>query len=319
MKQGKPSRGPKRHLDPRADQIRDALVAYSSQVRSLAGIGGTERLGCLVRQIIDSIRRVEFVKRLAVRNYDGAVSDPSSERFDPLKAAIVRLKQGDYDDAVWLVFLAVHFGKHGRDGWSLVRVIYGQAGGGGSWDWKSVSTRTSKFIEWLNAHQSVLRQFRFSNHRKYESLDAHSSAGTGSVVVSFVDWIKTAGSFSELVRETHRQVGQEPTEVFDALYVSMRSVRRFGRLAKFDFLTLLGKLGIAPIIPGSAYIGDNATGPFSGMRLLVTGSDKGKLSRSEADAIAVNLAGFIGIGLQEMEDSVCNWQKSPDAYRYFRG
>jgi hypothetical protein len=319
MKRGRPDLRPKRHLDPRADRIRDALVAYSSQVGPLAGIGDAEHLECLVRQIIDSIRRVEFVKRLATANHDAAVGDPLSGRFDPLKTAVLRVRQGEYDDAVWLVFLAVHFGKHGGDGWSLVRALYGRAGSGGLWNWRNVSTKTSEFVAWLNAHQSVLRQFRFSNHRKYESLDAHSAAGTGSVVVSFVDWIKTAGTFAELVRQIHKQVGQEPTKVFDALYVSMRSVRRFGRLAKFDFLTLLGKLGIAPILPGSAYIGDNATGPFAGMRLLVTGNNKGKLSRSEADAIAAKLAGFLGIGLQEMEDSVCNWQKSPGGYKYFRG
>ena len=319
MKRGQPGQRPKRHLGPKADQIRDALVAFSSQVDPLAGISDAERLGCLVRQIIDSVRRVEFVKRLATSNHDNAVGDPSSDRFDPLKAAVLRVKQGDHDDAVWLVFLAVHFGKHGRDGWSLVRAIYGRGGSGGVWNWKSASTKTPEFVEWLNAHQSMLRKFRFSNHRKYESLDAYSAAGTGSVVVSFVDWIKTAGSFAELVRQIHKQVGQEPTEVFDALYVSMKTVRRFGRLAKFDFLTLLGKLGIAPIFPGSAYIGDNATGPFAGMRLLVKGSEKGELSRSEADAIAARLAGFLGIGLQEMEDSVCNWQKSPGAYKYFRG
>jgi Alpha-glutamyl/putrescinyl thymine pyrophosphorylase clade 3 len=319
MKRGQPVHRPKRHLDPRADHIRAALVEYSSQVQPLSGISDSGSLDCLVRQIIDSIRRVDFVKHLGATNYDEVVSNPSSVRFDPLKAAVFRAKQGDHGDAVWLVFLAVHFGKHAKDGWSLVRVVYGGGGGDELWNWKNVSTRTVEFIEWLNSHQALLRGFRFSNHRKYESLDAKSAAGTGSVVRSFIDWIGAEGSFVKLVRQLHKQVGQDPAKVFDALYLSMKSVKRFGRLAKFDFLTLLGKLGIAPIYPGSAYIKDNATGPYSGIRLLVTGKRDGDLSRTEADEIATKIAGSLGIGLQEMEDSVCNWQKSPGRYQYFRG
>jgi hypothetical protein len=298
--------------------VSKSLVAYSAQKRLLSGIKNTECLDCLVRQIIDSIRRVEFVKRLGIARHDIAVGDPSCDRFDPLKAAVLQARRGNLDDAVWLAFLAVHFGKHAKDGWSLVRAVYGR-GGSGKWDWKSVSTQTPDFLNWLDGQRQALQRFRFSNHRKYESLDAFSAAGTGSVIASFVDWINSQGSFGELVRQTHKRVGQEPARVFDALYSDMKRVRRFGRLAKFDFLTLLSKLGIAPIFPGSAYIKDNATGPYAGMRLLVTGDRKGPLTRADADAIAAEIAEYLGIGLQEVEDAVCNWQKSPNRYQFFRG
>jgi hypothetical protein len=217
------------------------------------------------------------------------------------------------------VFLPVHFGKHGKDGWTLTRHVYGRTGDQGLWDWQSVSTNLHGFRQWLAAQNGLLRQFRFSNHRKYEGLDPHSRNGTGSIVESFVNWIQAAGSFNQLVRTTHLRVGQNPTVVFDALYKDMRKVHRFGRLAKFDFLTLLGKLNIAPITPGSAYIRDNATGPFLGIRLLVTGNRKGALTRTQADAIYVSLGEALNIGMQELEDAVCNWQKSPTEYRYFRG
>jgi hypothetical protein len=265
------------------------------------------------------MRRVVFVKRLGAERHDPAVADPRSLRFDPQKAAVVRLNQGDRNDAVWLVFLAVHCGKHAKDGWDLVRHIYGRVGEPGLWDWQSVSIDLGGFRRWLANQNASLRRFRFSNHRKYESLDAFSPNGTGNVVESFVNWIMTAGSLEDLVRTTHRRIGQNPTEVFNALYKDMRQVRRFGRLAKFDFLTLLGKLSIAPIAPGSAYVRDNATGPYLGLCLLVTGNKNGSITRTQADAIYVELGQVLRVGMQELEDALCNWQKSPTEYRYFRG
>jgi hypothetical protein len=197
--------------------------------------------------------------------------------------------------------------------------VYGRIGDRGLWDWQSVSTDLNGFRQWLAAQNATLRQFRFSNHRKYEGLDAHSRNGTGSIVESFVDWVLSEGSLDQLVRAIHLRVGQNPTEVFDALYKDMRKVHRFGRLAKFDFLTLLGKLNLAPIAPGSAYIRDNATGPNLGIRLLVTGNTKGSLTRSQADETYIELGQVLNIGMQELEDALCNWQKSPTKYEYFRG
>src|SRR5579859_5769987 len=102
------NRIPKRHLDPIGNRIRSDLLKCSAK-RPLLGIQEPRALDCLTRQLIDSIRRVEFAKRLATVRYNGSVVDPSSELFDPLKAAVVRARQGNSADAVWLIFLAVHF------------------------------------------------------------------------------------------------------------------------------------------------------------------------------------------------------------------
>jgi len=50
----------------------------------------------------------------------------------------------------------------------------------------------------------------------------------------------------------------------------MNDVERFGRTAKFDYLTMVGKLGLAAIEPGSTYM-QGATGPLKGARLLFGG------------------------------------------------
>jgi hypothetical protein len=289
-------RVPKRHRVALGRQLAAALTSHVARTRALPGIEDPARLDCLVKQLLDSIRRVQFVKRLAAIRHDPAVADPKSPRFDPLKAAVLRSTQGNAGDAVWLVFLAVHFGKHANDGWELARLVYGRVGAAGLWDWQSVAVDVGGFRRWLADQNATLRKSRFSNHRKYESLGGFSPSGTGSVVESFVNWIMREGSFAGVVRAAHRRVGQNPTEVFDALYNEMRDVHRFGRLAKFDFLAMLGKLGIAPIVPGSAYIRDSATGPFLGIRLLVTGHSTGPITRSQADAIYVELGDALGVG-----------------------
>lgn len=310
---------PKRHLDPRIVDIRLALLRFSAEETPLLGIVDQAKLECLVRQIIDSIRRVEFVKRVSARRYPLSVADPASSAFDPLKAAVLRSTSGDLDDAVWLVFLAVHFGKHAKDGWSLVRFVYGGLSSCPRWNWGGVSQSADEFLQWLEENQSGLSKFRFSNHRKYESLSARSPTGTGSVISSYIDWINSDGSFQQIIRRVHQEVGQNPRDVFRQMYKEVGVIRRFGRLAKFDFLSLLGKLGLAPIVPDSAYIGDNATGPYRGIRLLVTGDVQGKLSRAAADEIYVDLGKATGLGMQELEDALCNWQKSPDSYVLFMG
>jgi hypothetical protein len=99
----------------------------------------------------------------------------------------------------------------------------------------------------------------------------------------------------------------------------MDAVASFGRTAKFDYLTMLGKLGLAPIVPGRAYL-DGATGPLRGAKLLFLGSpNAGGLSTNELDTRVGQLGAALQVGMQEMEDSLCNWQKSPGRFEAYRG
>lgn len=120
------------------------------------------------------------------------------------------------------------------------------------------------------------------------------------------------------MREVHTIVGQHPRDAFGYLYSSMTSVRRFGRLAKFDYLTMLDKLGLAPIEAGSAYLAE-ATGPLRGARLLFAGSPDARVNGRSLDDQLVRLDEFLGVGMQALEDAICNWQKSPGKFISFRG
>ncbi len=100
----------------------------------------------------------------------------------------------------------------------------------------------------------------------------------------------------------------------------MKSVFGFGggRLGRFDFLTMLGKLQLAPIEPGSVYL-DKATGPLAGARLLFFGDRDYNITGKALEPRVDALDDILGVGKQVIEDSLCNWQKSPDVYVYFRG
>lgn len=294
------------------------LLRFDGEKRPLPGIRGFAHRRAFVEQLLESIRRVRFVAVLRARELSDRRADPNDELFDPLKAAILYQRQRNIEEAFWLVFLFVHFGKHPRAGWRYPREIYGRLAEGGRWDWASTSSDPSGFRAWLHAHQGHLKRDGvprgFGNHRKRESLDAYSEKGTGAVIESYIRWVGPPRTHQELIEQVHRQAGGDPRRAFDGLYQSMRVVARFGRLARFDYLTMVGKLGMADIDPPSTYM-ENSTGPLRGARLLF-GADESAVT---LDQWLVGLGTQLGVGMQVLEDALCNWQKSPDRFLPFRG
>jgi hypothetical protein len=89
-------------------------------------------------------------------------------------------------------------------------------------------------------------------------------------------------------------------------------------LAKFDYLSLIGRYGLAPIAAGSAYL-DGATGPGRGARLLVDGNPTSRTSNSALQTALDALDQRLNVGMGVMEDALCNWQKSPGRFVHYRG
>ena len=307
------------------NQLVAQLEDFHAVIRPLPGLIYDERRNTFVEQIIESLHRVEYVRVIRRRNLVLASGSPSSDAFNPLKAALLALRNNQLDEACWLVFLFVHFGKNSRSGWRLLRDVYGRLGGNDRWDWATVSADVDTFKEWLYENQATLRggdgiHRGFGNHRKYESLGAYSAPGTGAVVESYVEWVGEAGHLPLLAAAFVDSDGTQ-TGAFDYLYHTMDSVRRFGRTGRFDYLTMIGKLGISDIRPGRTYL-QGSTGPIQGARLLFDGSpDSGTRAASLEEAIA-ELDEALQLGdfsMQVLEDSLCNWQKSPAVFRPFRG
>jgi hypothetical protein len=305
-----------------ATELDSKLQEFSSNKRNLPGIRAAANRATLVRQFIDSIHRVKYISVVATRNLSALRADPSSDLFDPIKGAILRFSQEQHDEACWLVFLSVHFGKHRRAGWRLARDVYGRLGHKNPWTWRRVSARPDHFRDWLAENQDTLKNDgilrRFGNHRKYQSLDARSSGGTGAAIESYVKWSKPARNHLEFMMSFVDKAGGDRRKAFHLLYESMEAVAAFGRTARFDYLTMIGKMKLAPIEPGSTYM-QGATGPFDGARLLFGKIQTVGVSRTKLDAWLVELGGNLGVGMQEMEDALCNWQKSPARFKHFGG
>jgi hypothetical protein len=313
-----------------AERIEAILDDHHARTRPLPGIQPPARRRAFMEQLFESIHRVQYVERGVLlkrgepRDLDARRADPASDLFDPIKAAAIRRRQGEHDEACWLVFLFTHFGKHLRTGHRLTRNVFGSLGSGQNWTWARVSSNPEAFRTWLRANQTALKsganQGYFGNHRKYTSLNPDIASGTGQAFVTYARWVSTHRNHRGLFDDAEARAQHDLRRSFDLLYRSMkREVDSFSRTAVFDYLTMIAKLELADIEPGSPYLTD-ATGPLAGARLLF-GDAEEAVAPATLDGWLVELEAHLDLrmGMQILEDSLCNWQKSPDAFVAFRG
>ena len=304
---------------PLANEIKGKLNLFRDQY-PLPGINFPERLQSLTLQIIDSIRRIKYITVIRDKRQSQIYTNPASEYFDPIKAAIWHIQHGNYNEAFWLVFLLTHFGKNKKTKWSLIRGVYGALGQHAIWTWENTCSNFIGFRNWLHQNQSELKTLgSFGNHRKYQSLDAFKLLGTGSAIGSYIEWVGPQHDHQALVATMQAKANTRQL-LFKKLYDSMEDVLSFGRMAKFDYLTMIGKLELAPIEPDSTYM-DGATGPKAGAQLLFYGKKNVGASTAELNSLISHLDLHLGLyfGMQVLEDALCNWQKDPDNYVHFIG
>lgn len=298
----------------RAEQLRTSLQDFHERVMPLHGIAQPENMLAFVAQIIDSLHRIEYVQTIRRRPISANRINPHSPFFDPIRAAVL-ISRDQPEEAFWLVFLATHCGPNIRTNWLLASELYG-AWEAKSWSWARVLADPQNYANWID-HYHDRFQGKFGNHRKYESLKP-GPKGTSAVVRSYVEWIKGYGSHVDMVAQAQAQAQGSPRRAFGLLYEQMESVQRFGRTGKFDYLTMLGKVGLANIDADSTYIND-ATGPKRGARLLFDGRIDSHTNARTLEGQVHLLERHLGVGMQVMEDATCNWQKSPSLYQPFRG
>jgi hypothetical protein len=305
---------------PEYERLDSGLNEYARRYKKLPGIANAQAREALLLQLLDSLRRVRYVSVICKRPIHDLRADPTSTLFDPLRAAILHQRSGDLDEACWLVFLFVHFGKHPRGGWRYAAEVYGRLGDGECWSWNAVQRDPRGFRTWLGNNESTLTRpgAGFGNHRKYQSMSAHSALGTGAAVESYIAWIAPPRTHAQLFNDALATARNDRRAAFGILYNSMDAVASFGRTARFDYLTMIGKMNIADLSPPCAYL-DKATGPLSGARLLIGGSKRSDLSPGELERSLADLDGVLHVGMQVLEDCLCNWQKTPDRYTPFRG
>lgn len=305
-------------------KIESAIIQFKQEDSPLLGIDSLEKQNTLIRQLIDSIRRIDFVLALHSKQPSIRRTNPNDPIFDPIRAAIY-YKDSNYDEACWLVFLFTHFGKSKSTGWRLCADIYSCLGADEIWTWDKIKNNLPAFKAWFRQASLSMQADgiprHFGNHRKYESIRANANRSIDTVIESYVNWIGYSGQHSIKFAEAISLSGSDPKELFDYLYKSMKAVCSFGRTAKFDYLTMMKKVGLLDIEPPRLYLKE-ATGPLSGARLLFYGSGIAPVSADTLESKLALFSDYLGLDMltmQVLEDALCNWQKSPSTYIYFNG
>jgi Alpha-glutamyl/putrescinyl thymine pyrophosphorylase clade 3 len=275
-------------------------LAQFQKLNKLPGLKTEESRMRLVERLVDSEKKL---RALSMRRFAGS-TDPSEADFHPLKAIVKHSEAGRRDEAVWLAFLTIHFGQEARE---TIRLFYGQFGKG-QWKWELVCQDPNAVREWIASNAKKVKRLKFGNHRKYETNNPESPAGTPAVIRSFREWVKQTvkGGPYRALRVVAK--GRPPKTAFENAY-EMFSVDRFGRTGKFDFLCLLGNLGILRISPPHCYLADS-TGPKRGALQMVTGKKRGRMT-AEVETTIRRLQKHLGVSVEAMEDALCNWQKRP--------
>ncbi len=303
-----------------AQRLIHALQHYHAKVVPLPGIQGTGAADSLARQIVDSIQRVDYVYTIASRRISSASYRPNSGAFNPMRAAIWHKNSNNYEEACWLTFLSVNFGKHKTTKWKLTEEIYGANSNKAVMTWNRMNCNPNLLTNWLSNNHLILSG-KFGNHRKYETLNTSKRNHTGETISSYVQWVNKFGGHRNLFQQALLQANGNPEKAFSILYQSMDDVTRFARTGKFDYLTMIAKLGLCNLEPDKAYI-SGATGPKKGIALLMHGNKSVSISSSKAERDIKSLSISLLIPrmrMQVMEDAICNWQKSPYIYKKFIG
>jgi len=300
--------------------LADELAGINDGITHLLGINNINSRNAFIRQIIDSMRRIEYIDRIKERDISADRCDPTNAHFDPIRAAILKKREGNIDEAIWLIFLSTHFGKHLRYGWLRTRDLYSGLEENNIWSWDRICKNQSDFADWFNINYASIRG-AFGNHRKYESIRPDTRRNLIAVISSYIGWVGENNSHTDIVNNATEKCESDPKLMFLYLYNSLSNVVSFGRTARFDYLTMLGKTSMFDIVPGSPYL-KGSTGPLKGACLLLTGNRESNIEIATLEEMlhAINNNLSIGaMGMQVLEDSLCNWQKTPSAYMRFRG
>ncbi len=299
--------------EPERQRIANELAAAKG-VLGLSGLPNQGTIDTLALQFIASLRREDYYQAVQMKPVSAARADPNSPLFDAERAVAFHMQQGNFDEAGWLIFLMTHFARPADTKWQRLQDVYGRLGTG-VWHWATVKANPVAFHSWIDAHWQQIRG-KFGNHRKYNSLNPNAANPMRKTVDDYLAWIGPAGHVAFFANAVHA-AGNDPHTIYDYLYHDMK-VLTFARLGKFDYLSLVGRYGLAPISPGSAYL-RGATGPQSGARLLVDGSRKSTTPLAAIQGKLDALDARLNVGMAVMEDALCNWQKSPASFVHYLG
>jgi hypothetical protein len=244
----------------------------------------------------------------SIPNY---VLDPSYKNFDPLVAAKWYFHQQKIDEACWILFLYSYIGKHAKQHWNFLRSVYGALDSGKVWTWETVSVNREDFQNWLLTNQPELKETGGlgDGHKQY-GLDYTRAIHIGNEILSYIDWITLEQGHSQLFSQAIQANEGDRTASFHYLYQSMNRHVPVNKSIQFNYLALIGKVGIAKIEPGHLYLNDILLAKQGAKRLL-GGKKVDKISMPELNERMVSLAHFLDLpfSVQVLQKVLEKWAK----------
>jgi hypothetical protein len=302
--------------EPRRQQLIQTLAHHAQVTQALPGIQSAVRRDVLSTQLIASLRRERYFEAIQAIGPIGAHrADPNHPSFEAELGVVHLLQTNQIDEAGWLIFLMTFFAKPFPQGWSLLRQVYGKLGAG-RWDWATVAANPAAFKAWQIANWPNLNG-QFGSHRQYESLKPDADRPMWLAVEQYVALVAAAGGHRSWLAKSVHDAGNDPHKIFDHMY-KLLNIRGFGRLGRFDYVSMLDRYGLIPAKPGKAYF-EGATGPKRGARLLFGGNTGANIGPTQLQQRLDQLDEDLHVGMNVLEDALCNWQKDPDIFVHFRG
>lgn len=210
--------------------------------------------------------------------------------FDPIAMAFTYNLRGDIDEACWLLFLLSYFGRHPRHEWRLLEKIYFGFGKRAQWTWEYASSDPSAFASWLMEYQyDLYRSGNLGNAHKFVSFDNHKAMKTADHIIGYISWVKSAKGHRQLLSDAVSSVDGLPSLIFNMLYTAINSQLRFKKAITFEYLSLLGIIGMINIEPGRPYLSDHLFSKL-GANWLFDATAGSKLRTSELETIVTKLA-----------------------------
>jgi hypothetical protein len=266
----------------------------------------TKTLNTLARQTSDSIRRIEIYRSYRERAIH-AVNKGLDFNHTSIPFVLDQRNDLNRNNRLWILYLATYFGKSNQSGWQL----FNRA----TFDRKKSIMLFQDIQKDLDKYFRYLASFNFfegcsySNHRKFT---AKRLTGEKGVFESMEYFVKNINQYSF-----------EHRIDFHSIYKAAQKIPNFGRLAVFDFASSLVKCGFDVAEPESMY-GENSTGPLNaiGLLLRLTNGDSSQKAKLQLCSDLMEWfqknSNIFMVG-QVLEDAVCNWQKNPSTYIWYKG
>ncbi len=289
------------------DATREELAEALSRLSGFPGISSADRRQLFADELAASLRHIGAPRAVAREPLPRDWDDLRGLAWEAWRAIVGCSRAGDNEEATWLAVVVTHLARldDTPDPWASVRAVY-SGFGEEPLAWNRVICEPGLIRSTCLKHAEECGQLRFGNHRKFESPRPDHRGGIPAVLESYVEGIRRLADGSQV--ELFGTRSGSPTRDFDRLMGELQFIRRFGRTARFDLLTLFGNLGVYELEPGDIYL-TGATGPLRGAMAMF-----GIVPRTRADlavlgAGARRLAQELGVPLQAVEDALCNWQK----------